>query len=200
MGKRSAFARIERDDYPTPLSALPALLAQLAPHSKFIEPAAGRGDLVRHLEAAGHHCVGRYDLPDDARTTRYPVTDGTVIITNPPGYGRRDFLAELIENLSDQAETWLLLPFDWLANTSSAQLVNERLRLVVPIGRIRWFPNSPHTSLENYAWLLFDYANEANVAHIVGRLPSGVPTVNRAAPTLSPSPSAADLREVHAET
>jgi hypothetical protein len=177
------------------------LLAQLAPQTRFIEPAAGQGHLVRHLQLAGHRCVGAFDLPTDARVAKYDVPPDVPFITNPPYFGQPAQLHPLIENLSDQGLTWLLLPLAMLANVGFAEIANERLRLVAPIGRLKWIEGTRYSGKDDYMWALFDYANEANVAHIVGRMPaSGVPAVNRAAPALSLSPSAADLREVLAET
>jgi hypothetical protein len=48
-----------------------------------LSPALGAGHLIRHLESAGHACVGRYDLPDDACTRLYSREDGAIFITNP---------------------------------------------------------------------------------------------------------------------
>jgi hypothetical protein len=88
-----------------------------------------------------------------------------------------------------------------LANVGFAEIVNERLRLVAPIGRLKWIPGSRYAGKDDYMWALFDYPNEANIAHLVGRLPaSGVLAVNRAAPALSPSLGATGEHEVRAET
>ena len=85
MGKRSNFRRLERDAYNTPVEAVAPLLERLTPGTQFIEPCAGAGRLIEHLEHAGHICVGRYDLPDDAREMRYSeLEDGTIFVTNPP--------------------------------------------------------------------------------------------------------------------
>lgn len=61
MGKRSDFERNPRDYYQTPYEAVIPLLPHLvAPHSargyvaNFVEPCAGDGRLVRHLEKHGH--------------------------------------------------------------------------------------------------------------------------------------------------
>jgi hypothetical protein len=66
MGKRSSFSRRERDNYPTPLSAVRPLLESLPPHTKFYEPCRGEDDLVGHLTAAGHVLVGSSDEEHDA--------------------------------------------------------------------------------------------------------------------------------------
>jgi hypothetical protein len=45
------FERIPRDFYPTPLAAVPPLIAHLRGIRTFAEPCAGNDDLVRHLES-----------------------------------------------------------------------------------------------------------------------------------------------------
>jgi hypothetical protein len=37
----------------------------------------------------------------------------------------------------------LLLPFDWACNISPSELVRQRYRQIVPIGRVKWFADSP---------------------------------------------------------
>ena len=69
MSKRAPqFERVPSDRYNTPLGAVLPLLPHLSDRTRFIESCCGEGDLVDHLTAAGHVCVGKYDLPVDART------------------------------------------------------------------------------------------------------------------------------------
>jgi hypothetical protein len=112
--------------------------------------------LVGHLEAAGHICIGQFDLPIDARVAKYEIPRNAVIITNPPGWGRgsRTVLHPIIENLSDQATVWLLMPGSWLFNVSSAPLF-PRLRLVVPAGRHKWFPGTKYPAKDDVCWMKF---------------------------------------------
>jgi hypothetical protein len=168
MGKRSEFPRIEKDNYETPATAVEPLLRFLAPETRFIEPCCGAGCLAGHLKRAGHVLVGAFDLPDDARSKRYGVERGVLLVTNPPYHGRPADLHPLIINLSDQAPTWLLLPGDWLFNRSSAPLT-PRLRLVIAIGRVRWIADSPHSSKDNYAWMLFERPSAWATVRFVGR-------------------------------
>ena len=62
MGKRSNFAKRKEDAYDTPKEAVLPLLPYLPPSTRFIEPCAGRGDLIGHLHDAGHICVGAFDI------------------------------------------------------------------------------------------------------------------------------------------
>ncbi len=155
MGKRSDFERVEKDHYQTPAKAAQPLLRWLPPNTSFIEPCCGDGALARFLEAHGHRCIGGFDWPQDARTAHYGVEPGEIFVTNPPYWGQPKELHPLIENLSDQAPTWLLMSADWLFNASSYALT-RRLRRIVAIGRVKWIPGSAHTGKENAAWLLFD--------------------------------------------
>lgn len=155
MGKRSDFKRVERDLYDTPAAAVQPLLPWLKPHTPFIEPCYGNGALRRSLEAAGHRFVGGFDLPIDAREHQYGVALGELFITNPPSWGRPRELHPLIENLSNQAPTWLLMSADWLFNKSSGPMI-WRLRQIVAVGRVKWIADSRYTGKDNAAWLLFD--------------------------------------------
>ena len=62
MGKRSGFARLERDFYPTPFAAVPPLIPHLRGIRTFAEPCAGDGALVRHLETFELRCVYAGDI------------------------------------------------------------------------------------------------------------------------------------------
>jgi hypothetical protein len=144
------------------------LLPWLEPRTPFIEPCVGDGHLVGLLKRAGHILVGAHDLPDDARSHRYNVQAGVVLVTNPPFWGRPADLHPLIVNLSDQAPTWLLMPADWLFNLSSAPLM-PRLRMVVAVGRVKWIPDSQFTGKDNCAWMLFERPSAWMTIRLVGR-------------------------------
>jgi hypothetical protein len=168
VGKRSSFDRRPKDVYPTPPEAVAPLLPLLLPHTKYVEPCFGEGRLVEPLKRAGHELVAAFDWPDDARSKVYDLENGTIFITNPPYHGRARDLHALIENLSDQAKCWLLLPHDWLANLSSAPLIS-RLRVIKPIGRVRWIEGSEHSSKENFDWLLFDRPDPRSLVRLFAR-------------------------------
>jgi len=149
MGKRSNFERIERDFYPTPETGFIPLIPHLPSKFTYIEPCAGDGSLVRHIEK---HCdaslVEAIDIEprgpgiikDDALTHNYKSCD--YIITNPP-WDRR-LLHEMIEKFSDHAPTWLLFDADWI-HTKQAAPFMYRLRKVVSVGRLKWIPGSKMT-------------------------------------------------------
>jgi hypothetical protein len=162
----------ERDDWPTPWPAVVPLLPHLQPGTKFIEPCAGAGDLVGHLERAGHKCVAAFDLPVDARTASYAIDPDTIFITNVP-WRRRFEPNRIIANLSDQRPLWALLYGDWLFTLHATPCL-PRLQAVAVIGRVKWVPNSPHSGFENSCWCLFDRPSpdERAAIHFIGRIDS----------------------------
>ncbi|MFG6083903.1 hypothetical protein ACEUZ9_000138 [Paracoccus litorisediminis] len=174
MGKRSNFERIERDFYPTPPEAVAPLLSHLPLRARFFEPCAGDGALVRHLEAAGHHCVRASDIAPQAEwseqrcvLTRSPLPLGIapLFITNPPW--SRDILHRIILKLSKFAPTWLLFDADWMHTRQSGEFM-QLLRKVVSVGRVRWIPGTKMTGKDNCCWYLFDARRQGPV-EFVGR-------------------------------
>lgn len=172
MSKRSDFKRIARDFYRTPLEAVVPLLPHLSAGTSFFEPCAGDGILVRHLENAGHVCVGATDIephsaeiiPGDATKICVPLCSR--IITNPPW--DRKVLHPIIENLSPQYPTWLLFDADW-AHTKQAIPYMPFLCKIVSIGRIKWIPGTTMTGKDNCCWYLFDSRGPGDT-QFIGRI------------------------------
>ena len=160
MGKRSNFARKEKDFYETPWAAVQPLLPFIRAIHRYCEPCAGSGKLLRWLgEDTG--MGGRYasfvsDIERDARTYQYPTQTFDVFITNPPW--SRDILHPIIYNLSSQQDTWLLFDADWMHTKQSVELMT-RCRKIVSVGRIKWIPDSPYTGKDNCCWYLFNDKN-----------------------------------------
>lgn len=159
MGKRSKFERNPRDFYPTPVEAVFPLLPHLRHGDMFMEPCAGDGALVQHLEDVGLKCLWASDIePQGPHMFRrdalalHADERADWIITNPPW--RRDILHAMIVHFSDRTPTWLLIDADW-AHTKQAAPYLPRLRKIVAVGRLKWIPGSPHTGKENAAWHLF---------------------------------------------
>lgn len=177
MGKRSAFERRPQDFYPTPAAAVAALLPQLWEQTAFLEPCAGDGALIDHLQRAGHRCGGAWDIeprrgdikPQDARfLSRVDAgLEWQVLITNPPW--ARPLLHELITHLSNLGPTWLLIDADWIHTRQAAPYL-PRLRKIVAVGRVKWIPDSKFTGKDNVAWHYFTRPS-AEPAHFYGRLP-----------------------------
>ena len=152
MGKRSNFERRPRDFYPTPFEAVEPLLPHLEPGLTFHEPCAGDGDLIRHLELAGHTCAGFGDIYTGQDAMELTACDGEYFVTNPPW--DRKILHPLIERLPNMAPTWLLFDADWM-HTKQAAPYLRRCRAIVAVGRVKWIPGSKMTGKDNCCWYLF---------------------------------------------
>ena len=159
MGKRSEFARVERDFYPTPLDAVKPLLPHLERGSVFYEPCAGNGILIKHLESAGHYCCGSSDIePQENNIKKLDVFllregRGKMFITNPPW--TRKILHPLISHLLTIGQScWLLFDSDWVHTQQSIPFLPQ-LKKIVSVGRVKWIPNSPSVGKDNCAWHLF---------------------------------------------
>jgi hypothetical protein len=173
MGKRSAFPRVERDFYPTPRAAVLSLIPHLRAGRvrRFAEPCAGAGDLVRHLEEHGLKCVYAGDI-SDGQDAFACESFSAPVITNPPW--TRNVLHPLIAHFMQAAPfAWLLFDADWAHTGQSISLINH-CSLIVPIGRLRWIPDSPHTGKDNCAWHRFSWDHTAGPA-FCGRLPAVSP-------------------------
>jgi hypothetical protein len=175
MGKRSTFDRIPRDFYPTPAEAVAPLLPHLPADFSFVEPCAGAGDLVRHIEGPGRRCIWAFDIEPQSDDVR--VSDAfnmrlfnwgppDLIITNPPW--DRSVLHPMIAHFSAQRPTWLLFDADWMHTRQSAPFM-PWLRKVVSVGRVKWIPGSKMTGKDNCAWYNFDQHVEGP-AVLVGRV------------------------------
>lgn len=164
MGKRSNFERIPRDKY---LTTDPGPVRRLQPHLpaglRFVEPCAGKGDMVKALVSHGHECVYACDIKPqrkwierrDAFTLDREwrrTVHAKAFITNPPW--TRAVLHEMIIHLSGLLPTWLLLDADWMHTQQAAQLV-DRCSHIVSVGRVRWIQNTDGQGLENSAWYYF---------------------------------------------
>lgn len=161
MGKRSTFDRNPRDFYPTPEAAVPALIPHLTAGNVFVEPCAGNGALIRHLEAHGADCAYAQDIEPqsdgihagDALEGFECHPDVDYIITNPPWH--RPTLHAMIEVFTAHKPTWLLLDADWV-HTKQAAPYMPKLAKIVAVGRLKWIPDSKYTGKDNCAWHLFD--------------------------------------------
>jgi hypothetical protein len=161
MGKRSDFERRPRDFYPTPADAVTPLLPHLNAGTRFVEPCAGDGALLDHLQSAGHDCHFAHDIEPkredigeaDALKTWWPSIVFDCFITNPPW--DRKVLHPLIVHLSDHRADVAAVRRRLGAHPASRALP-PRLRKIVSVGRVKWIPDSPFTGKDNCAWHLFD--------------------------------------------
>jgi hypothetical protein len=164
MGKRSTFDRRPQDAYDTPPEAVEPLIPHLSYGTMFVEPCAGAGNLVIHLENAGMSCQRAYDIepraPGVERIDALELdrdqcggTSADCIITNPPW--TRSVLHPMIDAFSWVQPAWLLFDADWM-HTKQAIPYLPRLRKIVSVGRVKWIEDSPYTGKDNCCWYLFD--------------------------------------------
>lgn len=169
MGKRSNFARIDRDAYQT---IDPRAVDMLIPHLRgirtFAEPCAGEGYLVGQLQAAGLVCTYEGDISTGLDALVHPFGDDATfdaIISNVPW--RRDILHPMIVRFQAMAPSWLLFDAEW-AHTKQAAPYLDQCSHIVSVGRLKWIPNSPHQSKDSCAWFRF-HSQHSGGPRFVGR-------------------------------
>ena len=159
MGKRSNFDLKPLQKYYTPYEAVVPLLPHLPARTDFIEPCAGDGRLVRHLEKNGHKCVYACDIAPEGEGIEQrdvlmfgqPLPPCDLIVTNPPW--DREPLHEMIVKFSLHAPTWLLFQSDW-HDTKQAKPFLKHCAKIIPVGRVSWMENG-QAGMENCSWFLF---------------------------------------------
>lgn len=159
MAKRSSYPRRDRDYYSSPEAAVLPLLPHLAPETYFVEPCAGNGCLVRHLERHGHKCLAAFDIEPqhesvsrgDALTTLWDAEDGDFCVTNPP-WGRHIFHPFLV-HWRQQLPTWVLHDANWLFTKQAAPFL-PYVRKIVTVGRVKWIEGSKMTGKDDSVWSL----------------------------------------------
>lgn len=179
MGKRSNFERKERDFYPTPYEAVVPLLPHIiTPYSarghvsSFIEPCAGDGRLIKHLEKHGHKCTWAADIEPQAPEIEradvlmmgFKLPECELIITNPPWERNQDGtgpLHEMIELFRNHAPTWLLFDADWMF-TGQARPFLQYCSKIVAVGRVSWMGNGS-AGMDNACWYHFQANKTATI-------------------------------------
>jgi hypothetical protein len=174
MSKRSSFERKERDYYSTPYNATIPLVSHLPQNLKYCEPCAGEGILIRNLNILRPDisCEISFDIyPQDTFIIKKSATEITQtdilhidqFITNPPF--KWEMFQPIAENLISLKPTWFLLPADFMHNIRMGNLMKQ-CKLIVSIGRIKWFEDTASTSTDNFCWYLFDKDYKSNTQFI----------------------------------
>lgn len=172
MTKRAfqKFERKEQDFYPTPEAAVLPLMPFLKEDDvrTFAEPCYGDGSLAAALTKNGLRCLAHGDLRDeigqDARTWAPEDFNGAdVVITNPPW--KHPYMYDIMLHLSYFTPAWFLIYWDWLSNKQAAPLIKERCTDVVPIGRVKWIPDSPTVGYDNVCWVRM-WANKRSATRL----------------------------------
>ena len=166
------------DFYATPEAAVLPLLPYLPRQTRFCEPCAGGGDLIRHLEKHGHQCASAFDLnPESAhpeldalQLASEHLAGADMIITNPPW--SRQILHPMIWRFANLAPTWLLFDADWMFTKQSAPFM-DYCQMIVAVGRVKWIEGSKNTGKDNCAWYNFSHPKhlypEVSKTAFVGR-------------------------------
>ena len=165
MGKRSDFERVPRDYYPTPIEAVEPLIDHLPYSFDYVEPCAGDGRLIQHIDllTEGHgECILASDIEPKAKGINqvdaleidfggYGVVD--LCITNPPW--ERKFLHPFLDHWIGICPTWLLFDADWM-HTKQSSVYMTYCAKVVSVGRVKWIEGSKSVGKDNCCWYLFD--------------------------------------------
>lgn len=173
MSKRTpGLPQRPRGFWPTPRAAVVPLIPYLPPRARYGEPCAGAGDLIRHMDdlwPAGR-CVWASDLEPQrpgirtlavADITADQARDVDLFITNPPWprIGQKgDPALSIILHLMTIAPVWALLPWDFGANDYFRALIGQ-CSDIVPVGRVKWIPDSRNAGVDNCGWFRFDAQN-----------------------------------------
>jgi len=160
MGKRSDFKRRKNDMYDTPYKAVLPLLPFLSQGITYLEPCAGKGDLIEHLYSHKIYCEYASDIEPRAKNiaehdfTMFKNSSwyDTLVITNPPW--TRQILHPFIEIFRKGAGCWLLFDADWM-HTKQAIPYLKYCEKIVAVGRVKWIPDSPHVGKDNACWYFF---------------------------------------------
>ena len=158
MGKRSNFERNPRDFYVTPREAVLPLLSHVK--GSFIEPCAGDGRLISHLETFGLKCTFACDIQPLAENIKQMdvLFFGSLlppceqIITNPPW--RRESLHQMIDKFRNHAPTWLLFDANWMF-TGQARPHLKYCSKIISIGRVSWMGNNKK-GMDDCCWYKFE--------------------------------------------
>ena len=174
MGKRSTFSRISKDAYQTiDKRAVAALLPFLIAGTRFAEPFAGDGHLIRELEAHGHHCTYRNDIAypngkDAALTTSQDLNQADMVISNPPW--SRNVLHPMVECLSLlEKPIWFLFDADWAYTKQSSTYMRELCTDIVAVGRLIWIPDTKMSGKDSCSWYRFS-RDKHEPTHFYGRI------------------------------
>lgn len=173
MSKRTpGLPQRPRGFWPTPRPAVVPLIPYLPRLARYGEPCAGAGDLIDHLSELwpGGRCVWASDIePQAPGIEAMAVADITadlagevdLFTTNPPWprIGQKgDPALSIIRHLASIAPTWVLLPWDFGANDYFRALIGQ-CSDIVPVGRVKWIPDSSSAGVDNCAWFRFDAQN-----------------------------------------
>ena len=92
---------------------------------------------------------------------RSDVKHCDIIITNPPW--DRKLLHAMIDHLATLKLPFVLLfDADW-PHTKQSIPHMKHLEFIIPVGRLKWIPDSPHTGKDNCCWYWFDPEHNSEI-------------------------------------
>jgi hypothetical protein len=168
---RHPYADRGRDLYSTPAIAIEALLRVERFPYEIWEPAAGRGNIVRVLEARGHKVtssdVASYDFPLDFVADFFTLTrappPAEVVVTNPPFRHAADFARHALDLVP---RVCLLLRLAFLESTGRSDLLDGGSLAAVHVFKSRlpfmhrheWAGPRASSAIA-FAWFVWDRAH-----------------------------------------
>ena len=140
-----------------------------------MEPCAGDGTLVDHLEKNNMKCVFKSDIEPQRKDIKkldafdidiFMFMAADLIITNPPW--DRKILHPLLLHFVGIIPTWLLFDADWIHTKQSVEYL-PYLRKIVSVGRVKWIADSQNTGKDNCCWYYFDNYSLNSTPKFFGR-------------------------------
>lgn len=131
----------ESDQFQTPPWALPMVSQYFPIHSRFWEPACGKGNIVRYLEDAGNSVLATdYLMGEEYNFFTYtPIIGWDFLITNPPWSLKIEWTLRCLELGKPFA---LLVPLTYLEEEGTRIVHRNEMEIIKPYGRIAY--ETPH--------------------------------------------------------
>jgi len=173
----SGYERVKNDAYYTPAWCTEALLRNVEFIGTVWEPAAGNGQMVDVLEAAGLKVYASDIAPtshgivalDFLSTSPFPLDSNRPagvrhIVTNPPYQNAQIFIERaLAVALYVEGKVAMLLRNEYDSASTRQHLFGDcpqfAMKLVLT-KRPRWFEDSKVSPRHNHSWFLWDWAHE----------------------------------------
>jgi hypothetical protein len=163
----SGYDRKERDAYETPEWVTLALLPHINGVQSVWEPAAGAGQMVQALSAAGLH-VAATDIStgqDFLLATARPVD---AVVTNPPYALAQEFIEHALALMKPSGVIAMLLRCDFDHAKTRQHLFGscpQFAKKLVLTRRIRWIEGSNGSPSFNHAWFVWDWTHNGPPIH-----------------------------------
>ncbi|WP_350668723.1 DNA methyltransferase [Pseudoalteromonas sp. 69-MNA-CIBAN-0232] len=168
--------KIARDDYPTPIVTVEALLSKLTlrPNDTFLEPCRGTNNIFDRVDLPEHQKFwAEINEGVDYLTTNFQQQD--VIITNPPFSLTIEFIKKSLSELAPDGTLAYLQRVNFLGSKCRIDFWNEvgfpnKTPVIIPRPR---FVNGGSDSCE-YMWMIWDKGDRFvdipnGISHIISK-------------------------------